>query len=193
MNKTYNLLKIFKTLGLALILAVSLSACSDSWKEEVQLSDGKVIVVEREVLYESGGGEWASNISGMKPKEDRIRFEYPEGTGKIIEWRTMKVDNGRWPETPLVLDIKAGQPFVFSLFSTSNCCEVYSKYVYKNGIWVEELLPELFEEHKSNLLFASIKNLPEVLKLAEKNKRNDKIGHRQALYQAGPNRNVKLP
>lgn len=190
------LLKVFKATGLALIMGVSMTACgagSIKWKEEVQLSDGKVIVVERETIYESGGAEWASNSSGMKAKEDRIRFEYPAGSGRWVEWHTIKVDNGRWPEIPLILDVKENQPFVFSLVATSNCCEVYSKYVYKNGIWIEEPLPELFEQHTTNLLFASQKNLPPLLKLAEKNKRNDDIGHRKALYQAGPNRKVTFP
>ena len=195
MNKEF-WLKAFETIGMALILGVSLTACgagSEKWKEEVQLSDGKVIVVERAVLYESGGGEWASNPSGSKPKTYCIHFEYPITTEKMVKWCSIKVDDGRWPEIPLVLDIKAGQPFVFSLVATSNCCEVYSKYVYKNEAWVEEPLPELFEQHTTNLLFASKKNLPTLLKLAEKNKRNDDIGHRKALYQVGPNRKVTFP
>lgn len=31
-------------------------ATTEKWKEEVQLSDGRVIVVERETLRERGGG-----------------------------------------------------------------------------------------------------------------------------------------
>ena len=45
---------------------------SNKWKEEVQLSDGRIITVERELLSEAGGDEWASNRSGSKPKEYRI-------------------------------------------------------------------------------------------------------------------------
>lgn len=187
-----NWFKPFKVIGLAL-LGVSLTACgagSIKWKEEVQLSDGKVIVVERGAIYVSGGGEWASNSSGSKIDEYRIRFEYPAGSSQMVEWRSTKKDFQTYPEVPLVFDMPSGQLTVFSLVAISSGCEVYSKYVYKNGTWVEELLPEQFEQHTTNLLFASKKDLPTLLKLAEKNKRNDDIGHRKALYQAGPNLKV---
>lgn len=185
--------KALKIIGLAVALATSLTACGAStitWKEEVQLSDGKVIVVERETIYERGGAEWASNSAGLKPKEDGIRFEYPIGSGKWVEWRTTKKDLQTYPETPLVFDVYSNQPTIFSLVAISLGCEVYSKYVYKNGTWAEESLPDLFEQHPTNLLFASQRNLPKLLKLADKKKRNDDIGHRKALYQVGPNRKV---
>ena len=195
--KTHNtFFKQIAKLGLLLMMALAMTACgagSIKWDEEIQLSDGKIIVIERQAIYVSGGAEWASNPSGSKINEDRIQFEYPVGTGQKVEWRTMKKGSDTYPEIPLVLDIKGSQLFVFTLVSTSNCCEVYSKYLYKNGAWVEDLLPEQFGQHTSNLLFASMKNLPALLKLAEKKKRNDDIGHRKALYQAGPNRKVTLP
>lgn len=181
-----------KTLGLVLIIGLSLTGCGSNieWKEEVQLSDGKIIVVERDAIYVSGGAEWASNSSGSKINEYRIRFEYPIESKKMVEWRSLKKSPQTYPEKPLVFDLYAGQPAIFSLVAISNGCEVYSKYVYKNGAWVEESLPDLFEQHTTNLLFASKKNLPTLLKLVEKNKRNDDIGHGRALYQAGPNRKV---
>lgn len=67
-----NYLKVLKITTLALILGMCLTACgagSEKWKEEVQLSDGKVIVVERELITEGGGDEWANNRSLSKPKE----------------------------------------------------------------------------------------------------------------------------
>ena len=187
------LLRKFQTIGLALILATNMAACgagSETWKEEVQLSDGRVIVVERELIRERGGDEWASNRSGSKPKEYRIQFAYPDDSGKLIEWHSTKIDFQTWPEIPLVFDMKSAQPIIFSLVAISSGCEVYSKYVYKNGIWGEEPLPERFEQRATNLLFASKKDLPALLGLAEKNKRNDAIGHRKALKQIGPDRKV---
>lgn len=89
MRYGYSVLGVFSTIGLILTLGVSVSACggSESWKEQVQLSDGRVIVVDRELIREAGGDEWVANRSGSKPKEYRIRFVDPDGSGKMIEWR----------------------------------------------------------------------------------------------------------
>ncbi len=170
-----------------------MSACSggsEKWKEEVQLSDGRIIVVERESIYVGGGDEWASNRGGGKLDEERIRFASPDGSGKIVEWRSTKKDFQTYPEVPLVFDLPAGQPTVFSLVAISSGCEVYSKYVYRNGAWVEEPLPEQFGQLTTNLLFGSQRDLPKRLTLAEKNERNTVTHYRQALKQIGPTRKV---
>ena len=174
------------------MLGVTMNACSSSenWKEEVQLSDGRIIVVERERLGERGGDEWASNRSGTKPKEYRIRFEYPNGSGKIIEWLTTKKSPGTWPEIPLVFNVEFGQPTIFSLVAISIGCEVYSKYVYRNGAWIEETLPEKFEQRTTNLFFGDGNNMPKFVNLEEKRKRNSGVGYRRALKQVGPTRQV---
>ena len=181
-------------IGFLLMLGVTMNACSssDNWKEEVQLSDGRIVVVERETIHERGGDEWASNRSGTKPKEYYIRFEYPEGSGQKIEWRTKKAFE-TWPELPLVFDVESGQPIVFSLVAISSCCEVYSKYVYRNGAWTEEALPEQFEERATNLFFGNGNHMPKFVNLEEKRKRNSGHGYRSALKQAGPKRKVTFP
>lgn len=178
-----------------LMLGMTMNACSSSekWKEEVQLSDGRVVVVDREMTREVGGDEWASNRGGVKPKEYRIRLAYPVGSEKMIEWHSTKKDDGMWPEVPLVFDIKSEQPIIFSLVAISICCEIYSKYVYHNGKWIEEPLPEQFEQHTTNLLFGSQRNLPAFVNLEEKRKRNSDAGYRKALKQIGPNRKVTFP
>lgn len=166
-----------------------MTACStgsEKWKEEVPLSDGRIIVVERELVREAGGDEWASNRSGSKPKEYRIRFAYPDGSGQVIEWHSTKIDTQTWPEIPLVLDVVSGKPVVFSIFAISAGCEVYSKYVYQNGVWTEEPLPEQFEQRATNLLFGTHKDLPSLVTVDDKNIRNDYIGVRKALLHAGP-------
>lgn len=160
------------------------------WSEEVRLSDGRITVIQREAIYVGGGDEWASNRSGSKIDEYRIRFTRPDGSGKIVEWRSTKISPKTYPEIPLVFDIPAGQLTVFSLVAISNGCEVYSKYVYRNGTWVEEALPEQFGQLTTNLLFASKRDLPKLLTLAEKSQRNSEPGHRQALKQIGPTRKV---
>jgi len=77
--------RAFQIIGLILALGVSMSADaglfglfggSDKWKEEVQLSDGRIITIGRETIRERGGDEWACNRSGTKPKQCPIQFAY---------------------------------------------------------------------------------------------------------------------
>jgi hypothetical protein len=185
-------------LGLILMIGASMNAEAglfglfgggEKWKEEVQLSDGKVIVIEREQLNESGGDEWALNRGGGKPKEYRIRFASQNETGKMIEWRSVKKSPRTWPEVPLVLDF-SGQPTIFTLVAISAGCEVYSKYVYRHGTWQEEQLSDQFESHATNLFYGNRKNMPSFLDLTEKAKRQSDSGYRRALKTVGPNLKV---
>lgn len=183
---------------LALILGASMSALagwfgfgrSEKWKEEVLLSNGQIIVIEREQINEGGGDEWAFNRSGTKPKEYLIRFEYPMGSGKKVEWRSSKMDSFRWPELPLVFEVESGQLTVFTLVAISNACEIYSKYAYRNGAWVEVVLSDQFDPRPTNLFFGNRKDMPSLLNLSEKGKRNSGSGYRRALKQVGPNKKV---
>lgn len=175
------------------MMVVNMSACgfgSLAWDEEVQLRDGKVIVIERELIYEAGGDEWVTNRSGTKPKEYRIRFEFPKESGQMIEWYTTKISPQTWPEIPLILDMGSGQAVVYAIVAISAGCEVYSKYVYQNGAWIEEPLPEQFERRKTNLLFGTKRDLPSLVYLGEKGFRNSGVGYRKALKQVGPTRKV---
>ena len=180
-----------------LILGTGMNACgflgfagSEKWKEEVQLSDGRVIVVERETLRERGGGELASNRSGTKPKEHRMRFAHPDGSEKMIEWWTTKKSPGTWPEIPLILDMESGQPIVFASVGIKARCEVYSKYVYRDGVWREEALPEKFEAHTTNLFLRDGIDMPKFVDLETKRKGNAEIGYSRSLRQVGPTRQV---
>lgn len=163
---------------------------SEKWKEEVRFSDGRIIVIEREQINESGGDEWAFNRRGTKPKEFRIRFEYPKGVRKEIEWKSTKRSPRTWPEVPLVFDVVSSQPVVFTLVAISPACEIYSKYIFRDGVWVEEPLPDQFEPRLTNLFFGNRKDMPSLLDLAEKDKRNSGSGYRRALKQVGPNKKV---
>lgn len=163
---------------------------SEKWKEEVLLSDGRVIVVEREMMSERGGDEWASNRSGTKPKEYRIRFIDPDGSGKAIEWRTTKKSPGTWPELPLILDVESRQPIVFAIVGISDACEIYIKYIYRNGAWIEEALPNMFEKRMSNLFLRLGANMPEFIDLELKQKEKSNIRTRREFKQVGPSRQV---
>lgn len=194
------ILKTLNWLLIAICLLASMTANaglfgvgSERWKEEVQLSEGRVIVVDRELINEAGGDEWALNRSGTKPKEYRIRFAHPDGSGKTVEWRSTKKDFQTWPETALVLDIEAGQPIVFSIFPISAGCEIYLKYVYKNDAWFEEILPEIFHQHTTNLLLRLGTDMPKFVNLEKKQKINsgsEGRGYRRALRQVGPSHKV---
>lgn len=173
-------------LGLILLMGMSMSACSSDqhWKEEVQLSDGRVIVVERDLITESGGDEWAINRSGSKPKEYRIRFEYPEGSGKTIEWKSTKfVDT--WPEHPLIIDAEDHKPVVFSKSYNAVGCRIYLKYVYKKDKWIGETLPLVFEKRESNLLIFNFDNQSSLVTLEIKRKKNQDAKS-QDYKQVGP-------
>lgn len=187
-------LKRIAKLGLILMMGVSMSACSgdQKWKEEVQLSDGRVIVVEREMLTALGGGEWAINRSGIKPKEYHIRFEYPEESGEKIEWKSIKKSPQTWPELPLIFDLVAGQPVVFSIVAISSGLEVYSKYIYRNGAWIEETLPDKFEKQTTNLFLRVGVDMPSFVDLETKRKINSSVDYRQFFKQVGPNRQAAI-
>lgn len=55
MNSYHAMLKQITKLGLYLMMGIAMSACSKTmnWKEEVQLSDGQIIIAER--FYNLGG------------------------------------------------------------------------------------------------------------------------------------------
>jgi len=172
------------------IIGLCVSACSENWKEEVQLQDGRILVVERELISEGGGDEWASNRSGTKPKEYVIRFVNPDQSGKEIEWRSIKKSPETWPEIPLVLDMASGKPVILSIVAISPGCEVYSKYVHQDGRWIEEPLPEQFAQRTTNLLFGSHKEMPALVSLKDKRIRNNYVGVRNKHLQVGPNHKV---
>ncbi len=175
--------------GLILIaLAVLLlGGCAKTvtWKEEVELSDGRVIVVERETLNVPGGDEIAHG-SGYRPTESRIRIDL--GRGFSSEWRSTKVDSNRWPENPLVLDIANGDVTVMSAVPTTPACVLYSKYVFRQGVWKEESLSEEFTSREANLYLGRSQKMPDFVDLTTKNKANRDVRYPQHFRRIGPHR-----
>lgn len=162
----------------------------ENWKEEVQLSDGRVIVVDRETLREQGGDEWVANRSGTKPKEYRIRFANPDRSGKMIEWQSKKISPGTWPEIPLILDLESGYPIIFSNVAISDNCEIYSKYIYRNGVWIGVELPDTFEKRTTNLYLRLGTDMPKYVGLEMKHKVNTSGDYRRSIIQVGPTHKV---
>jgi len=197
MKQTKFILVLF--ISILLLGIAAISACgffgvgggTERWKEEVRLSDGRIIVVEREMLREGGGGEWAHNRSLSKPKQYVIRFIAPAGSSKMIEWRSEKISySSTWPEVPLIFDLESGKPVVISVVYISDACEVYIKYIYQNDIWVEEKLPDRFKQRTTNLYLGLGKGMPKFINLKTKRTENDDLGYRKSIRQVGPNRKV---
>ncbi len=134
---------------------------------------------------ERGGDEWAINRGGTKPKEERIQFAHPDGSGKKIEWQSAKESPRTYPESPLILDLESGDPIVFTIVAISSGREIYSKYVYRNGVWIEEKLPETFEKRFTNLYLKIGKDF---INLETKRKNNTKPGYSLNLREVGPQR-----
>lgn len=117
----------------------------------MQLSNGKIIVVERDLVLVSVGDEWAANLSGSKPKERYIRLHDLLDSKKIIEWHSIKNSPQRRPEIPLILDNINGVWVVFSAVAKAGGCLIYNKYIYQNDVWVEEKLAPTFGQRETNL------------------------------------------
>lgn len=179
-----------KTLSRWLVTAtmILLTGCGNTvtWQEEVLLSDGRVVVVERATLRVSGGPELAHGGSGTVPQERRIRFEFPIGSGRTVEWHSTKIFPDLVPEHPLVLDIQQGIPVILGSLSQSAGCNRYLKYLYIKGQWVEESLPAEFEATPTNLSLLSGPSMPSLIKLADKRGELNDPGYARRLKQVGP-------
>lgn len=127
-----NYWKVFKAIALALILAVSLTACgagSETWREDVLLHDGSKIIVERSVSR-SGHHE-----IGQPPpiKEQSLSFMLPS-SNKLITWKSeYGEDVGRANFNLLALHILNGTPY---LVVEPNLCLSYNKWGRPNPPYV---------------------------------------------------------
>ena len=179
-----------KTHLLALCLvAMLIAGCSKTvtWKEDVQLSDGRIIHIERETLNAQGGGGLGG--PGYHPDTRILRVEYPAGSGHRVEWISTK----KWaeypiPEKPLALDIEGDALVIYSIVDQSGGCSVYSKYVYQNGHWGEEALPDEFPERATNLFLRDAIEMPALVRVEDTRKNNRDDGYSRLLKKVGPKR-----
>lgn len=72
---------------LAVFSAIALSACgrTNRWTEEVELSDGTVLTIDRAVLYRPPEGGLEKSGAYRPAREERMTFIDP-ATGRKLEW-----------------------------------------------------------------------------------------------------------
>lgn len=121
---------------LAAVLGLSfLSSCFGQatyrWKEEVQLHDGRVIVIERSVRT----GEVPVEL-GQRPAESDDVLTFKGADGRTITWA------GGKPFYPIILDFSDTVPYVVATGRTGtdyerNGCPrpPYFFFRYRNGLW----------------------------------------------------------
>lgn len=140
MNIGYSLLKALSTIGLILTLGMSMNANAGmfgiggntmSWKEEVLLHDGQIIVAER---FYNLGGYPAIESRERAALDQTVTFNLP-GTKQQIAWKTDFRDTE--PELNslnlLLLDVVAGVPYIATYPAG---CIAYNKWKRPNPPYV---------------------------------------------------------
>jgi len=144
-------LKQIAKLGLLMMMGVSMSACSKSWKEEVRLHDGSKIIVER-----------IQNLGSMPTLEsheraildETISFVLPRTKEKIIWTMSFRDDNAEQNGVNVfALDIVSNTPYIAGYPAG---CIAYNKwnrpnppqilYKYESGQWKRIKLSEFPEQ-----------------------------------------------
>lgn len=150
--------KIIK-LGWLLIMVVSMSACSKSWQEEVQLHDGSKIIVERTV--DRGGRHEIGQNSPIKRQS--LEFVLPT-TKESVVWTTeYSADVGFTDFAPILLNVVRGQVYIVTV---PMGCLSYNKwgrpnppyvvFQYEEKTWKRILLTDLPAEITTpNLIISS--------------------------------------
>lgn len=148
-------------LGLILMMGVSMSACSKGWKEEVQLHDGRILLIERSFNL---GGYPTLDARERRLLDETITFNLPESNQKVV-WKTDFDDRLPEPNSlgPLLLDIVGGVPY---LATSPAGCIAYNKwgrpnppyilFKYANAAWQQIPL----KEFPAELVQANLMNMP---------------------------------
>jgi hypothetical protein len=154
-------LKQIAKLGLLMMMGVSMSACSKSWKEEVLLHDGSKIVIERVFNLALPIPENRER----KELDETVTFALPV-TNKKVVWKTDFNDIADDPYGLLgiqLLDIVNGTPYIaarpagcmgFNKWARPNPPYVFFKY--ENDTWKRIALEEFPAElNRSNVILSS--------------------------------------
>lgn len=166
--KTIHLwLKRITKFGLILMMGVSMSADaglfgrSKGWKEEVQLHDGRVLLIERSFNL---GGYPTLDARERRLLDETITFTLPESDQKVV-WKTDFDNTVPKPNSlgPLLLDIVGDVPY---LATSPAGCIAYNKwgrpnppyilFKYVNAAWQQIPL----KEFPAELVQANLMNMP---------------------------------
>lgn len=159
-----------------------------TWQEEVKLSNGEVIVIDRDVRHAGGGGAWPHG-QGSVPMEHVIRFQYPAGSGKWVEWRSSKLEpQGTYAELPLVIDLLPDRTWeIVTAVAINGACSRYTTYRKGTGSWLELPPSEKIPARAANLFLAGGgSDISGLIKLPEKEKESADPRYLSTIRQVGP-------
>jgi hypothetical protein len=123
------IVKLITKLGLILMMGASMSACSDSWKEEVLLHDGQKIIISRSQSY---GGQ--HEIGQPSPiKTHTISFSLPNSNNTITWTSEYGEEIGRTNFNLLAVHVLNGTPYIVA---SPNLCLSYNKWGRPNPPYV---------------------------------------------------------
>ena len=170
-------MKLFKYLTFALfpILAACGRESTFEWKEEVQLQDGRVIVVTQKRRYER---VYDGQSTGNLARSASLSFSLPETGNQTVEWQQHLM--------PRVLGIHQGKLYIVGFPPTYREFIEYGKikagwigYVLNGSQWeqipFEQIPTEIYD---TNLLIDWSVDLPKLVTLAEKNSKQMNGDHR---------------
>lgn len=167
MKTNHWLLKLITKFGLILMMGASMNAeaglfdHSKAWKEEVQLHDGRVLLIERSFNL---GGYPTLDARERRLLDESITFKLPESNTKVV-WKTDFDNTVPEPNSlgPLLLDIVGGVPY---LAASPAGCIAYNKwgrpnppyilFKYVNAAWQQIPL----KEFPAELVQANLMNMP---------------------------------
>lgn len=167
MSARYELIKQMAKLGLILMMGVSMNVDagwfghSKGWKEEVQLHDGRVLLIERSFNL---GGFPTLDARERRLLDESFTFTLPESSQKVV-WKTDFDNTVPEPNSlgPLLLDIVGGIPY---LATSPAGCIAYNKwgrpnppyilFKYVNAVWQQIPL----KEFPAELVQANLMNMP---------------------------------
>jgi hypothetical protein len=174
--------KIFQSL-LSLGCLMGVTACVNpyvTWKEEVQLNDGRIIVVEQKKRCEgaSTGGGYASCIA----REAWLTIDLPEFSAQPIVWHEHLL--------PMILNIYNGRLYVvgdppgsreFYLYGGGKEHHPYFGFVWDNGKWKQIPFKEIPESiYSANLILGHIPSSGLTFLSIEKKMSNEMQGAKSA-------------